>query len=277
MLITKQDGSREEFDVSKLRRSLKRVGCSQRVCEEVIDEIKRTIHEGESTSKIYSHAFNLLKKKEKPLAARYSMKRAVLELGPSGFPFESFVAEIFKAQGYNAQTNKHITGICSPHEVDVYASREGRCIGAELKFHNRLGLKADLKVALYVQARFDDIKKAHPRGHVEGGVDEGWLITNTSFTTNAIDYGKCMGLTLIAWEHPTKGNLRDMIEETGVQPITALTTLSDQSKRLLLQRKIVLCRMLFGEKKALEEAGLQSDQIGGVLTEADALCLGGGH
>lgn len=272
MLITKQDGRQEPFNPLKLHRSLKRVGCSENTCAQVVDEIQSELHEGDSTSAIYKRAFELLRKKELPLAARYSMKRAILDLGPSGFPFEDFVAEIFKAQGFEVATDKYVAGICAPHEVDVYASKEGKCIGAELKFHNRLGFKTDLKVALYVHSRFQDIRKAHPKGRVEGGVDEGWLITNTAFTKNAMRYGECVGLRMVSWEYPEKGSLQDMIEEVSVQPVTALTTLSKQDKRLLLDQKLVLCRMLHKETKQLSGIGLSTSKIDDVLAEANMLC-----
>lgn len=272
MLITKQDGTKQEFDPGKLYRSLKRVGCSENVCQEVISEVEDEIEEGDSTSKIYSRAFRLLRNKEKPLAARYSMKRAVLALGPSGFPFEEFVGELFRAQQYQVTVGKFIRGVCAPHEVDVYALRGTHCIGAELKFHNRLGLKTDLKTALYVYGRFEDIKKAHPDGYVEGGVDEGWLITNTQFTATAIRYGKCAGLTLISWDYPQHGNLRELIEQAEVQPVTALTTLSSRQKQLLLSQNVVLCRTLREKRGTLKSMGLSEEKIAEAVTEARALC-----
>lgn len=273
MQITKQDGKREPFDPSKLERSLKRAGCSKGICQEVITEVERELYDGESTSEIYKKAFRLLREREKPLAARYSMKRALLELGPSGFPFEDFIAEIFRAQGLTGvRTGKNIEGICAPHELDVYGLRGDTCIGAELKFHNGLGVKTDLKVALYVQARFEDIKKAHPRGQVEGGIDEMWLITNTAFTSNAKKYSKCVGLKLVSWEYPKKGNLQDMIEEVGVQPVTALTTLTAHHKRDLLKKKLVLCRSLAGQENTLQSIGLTDTETSAVMAEGRALC-----
>jgi len=269
MLITKQDGRQENFDPKKLRRSLQRVGCSEGVCEEVINEVTTGLTDGDSTSKIYKRAFELLREKEKPLAARYSMKRAVLALGPSGFPFEDFMAEIFRAQGCrHVETRKSMHGACAPHEVDLYMQQNGRTIAAELKFHNRLGIKTDLKVALYVHARFEDLKK--PK--TQDMIDEAWLITNTEFTSNAIDYGKCAGLKLISWEYPQRENIRNLIEETGVQPITSLTTLSAHEQRMLMEKRVVLCRMLHGNRDTLEDIGLSEDRISEVLTEGNALC-----
>ena len=41
-------------------------------------------------------AFNLLKANSKFVAAKYQLKRAIMELGPSGYPFESFISEVLK-------------------------------------------------------------------------------------------------------------------------------------------------------------------------------------
>jgi len=69
-----------------------------------------------------------------------------------------------------------------------------------------------------------------------------------------------------------KKELLELIEETEVQPITALTTLSKKEKRLLMDAQIVLCRTLRGNRQALEKIGLPPDKIGGVVSEAEALC-----
>ena len=51
-----------------------------------------------STGEIYTHAFSSLRRHEKPVALKYSIRKAVTELGPSGFPFEKFISELFKAR-----------------------------------------------------------------------------------------------------------------------------------------------------------------------------------
>jgi hypothetical protein len=40
------------------------------------------LKEGMTTSEIYGHAFSLLKKYHVSLAARYSLKQAIMDLGP---------------------------------------------------------------------------------------------------------------------------------------------------------------------------------------------------
>lgn len=268
VLITKEDGTEEYFNPEKLRTSLSRAGAPKNITEEIVTHVVGEITTGDSTQSIYRHAFSLLRKRARPVAARYSMKRAVLGLGPSGYPFEKFLAEIFMALGYRAKTGTMLRGKCVEHEIDVIAERGGRRIGVEAKFHNDLGLKSDVKVSLYVKARFDDLRESTRREKF----DEVWLVTNTKFTGQATAYGTCSGLTLVSWDYPRRGNLNDLIEEAGVHPITCLTTLSGREKLMLLTQGIVLCRDIVRGRGMLASIGISEVKINQVLTEARALC-----
>jgi hypothetical protein len=154
------------------------------------------------------------------------------------------------------------------HEVDVVAEKSGKRIGIEAKFHNDPGGKTDIKDALYVRARFEDLHASPAPG---ARVDEGWLVTNTNFTHNAIRYAQCSGLTLIGWDYPEGHGLLRLIEEARVHPLTALTTLSESEKRRLLDKKIVLCKSIQAPH-ILREFGIRPDKIEMVLEEARQLC-----
>lgn len=275
--ITKANGDRELFDAKKLSLSLKHSGATDLAVQEVIDHIVKELKDGMSTTYIYRHAFSLLRKiEQQPVAARYSLRRAILELGPTGFPFEDYIAKIFSGLGYSTATEQMIEGKCATHEVDMIAHKGNRCIGAEIKFHNSLGIKTDLKVALYVHARFEDIKGNICSKGDRSGEEEGWLITNTKFTKNAIAYSRCAGLTLIGWNYPQRGNLSDLIQETAVYPITTLSTLTHTEKTALLEVGVVLCGDLASNKEALARAGVATSKIATVIEESQALC-GAGH
>ena len=221
------------------------------------------------TDDIYARAYEILQREETvPVAARYSVKRAVFALGPSGFPFEQFIAEILRAHGWRTSTGVALTGRCAPHEVDVLAEKNGKRVGIEAKFHNDPGGKTDIKDALYVYARYEDLKHApSPASRVE----EGWLVTNTRFTRNAIRYAQCAGLTLIGWDYPRTRGLLALIEEARVHPITCLTTLSDSQKRHMLDKKIVLCKSI-QTPHLLKDYGIRPEQIPVVMEEASRLC-----
>ena len=274
--ITKASGEREEFSAEKLRTSLKSVGASSALIDEIIAHVESELGDDVKTSDIYHHAFTLLRRHRSPAAARYSLRQAIMQFGPSGFPFERFVGEILKAQGYTVKVGGILPGYCVNHEVDILAEKGDKHIFVECKFHNNNGIKSDVKVALYVKARFDDITKAHEmRAEGEGRhprIHEGWLVTNTKLTSQAIEYSKCAGLTLIGWNYPKNGNLQDLILSTGIHPITCLSTLENNAKNHLLGNGVVLCRDIENNKQILREHGMTDSEIEKVLDEARELC-----
>jgi len=268
LLITKADGEQEPFVEEKLERSLMRAGATKDIARSITDQIVANLRSGQTTQEIYERAFEMLRVEDTAhIAARYSVKRAILDLGPSGFPFEQFVASILEAIGYkDVHTGVAMQGRCAPHEVDIVAQHGTNRMVAELKFHNSLGVKTDLKVALYVKARLDDLQNAHADIH------EGWLITNTRFTRNAIRYASCANLHLLGWDYPHNRGLEALMDEAGVHPITALTSLTDQQKREMLDRNIVLCRHIKLDDESLRSYHISPDTFSKVRKEVNALC-----
>ncbi len=274
IFITKANGERELFSAEKLKSSLERSNATPELIEKVVDFILKEVEDGMSTHDIYKHAFGLLHKLERPAAARYSLRRAVMTLGPSGFPFEKFVAEIFKSMGYETLTDQTVKGFCVEHEVDVVAWNAEKLIMSEVKFHNELGLKSDLKVVLYVKARFEDLaKNTFNYGGKERRLDEGWLITNTKFTTSAMQYAECQNLKIIGWNYPLNNSLRDMIESAKLNPITTLSSLSERDKQALIERNVILCKTIKENPKTLETIGLSEAGRDAVLEEINLLSV----
>src|SRR3972149_12283764 len=121
MDIIKASGEREPFSSDKLWYSLELAGASPFSIEKVIGYITKEIKDGTETSLIYRHAFNILRKFERPAAARYSLKKAIMELGPSGHPFEKLVGKLLLADGFSVEVGKIVQGACVSHEIDVVA------------------------------------------------------------------------------------------------------------------------------------------------------------
>jgi hypothetical protein len=269
-IITKADGSTEPFSERKLLQSLSRAGASKDIQSRIVMQVESELKNGMTTEEIYRHAYELLNREgTHPAAARYSIKRAVLELGPSGFPFEQFVAEVLKAHGWKTKTDVSMTGRCAPHEVDVLATKGSVRAGIEVKFHNHAGLRTDVKDALYVHARFEDLKVSP---YKESKVTEGWLVTNTRFTRTAIRYGQCAGLSMLGWDYPRGRGLLELIEEAGVHPLTCLTTLTQAEKQRFLDKKVVLCKEI-RSAQSLHDHGIAPSKIGTVLAEAAQVCV----
>jgi len=271
-VIVKGDGTREAFDIHKLEKSLARSGASSHVVSSVASRVATQVKEGMTTSAIYRSAFKALHKEERTLAARYSMRRALLDMGPTGFPFEDYFAELFRAKGYDAKVRQIVTGRCTKHEVDAVLKKEGKTIGAELKFHNAPGFKTDLKTALYVRARFWDIEYGAKDRNEPCEIQEAWLVTNTKFTNHAIEYAECSGIMLLGWSYPRAGNLSDVIQETGLYPITVLTTISKKEEAQLLAHQVTLCRDLAKNPDVLLKAGIPKRKHGDIVAESVQLC-----
>lgn len=271
--IKKSSGELEVFNKAKLVDSLQKAGASMFVAEDVANQIENKLKEGMPTSMIYTQSFKLLRKKESRPAIRYSLRRSIAELGPTGFPFEDFVAEIFKQKGYKTINDVIVKGKCTEHEIDVVAFNDDHLIMTEVKFHNQLMLKSDVKVALYIKARFDDLSGVE--FDIEGKkrkMTQGLLLTNTKFTENAIQFGVCSGVNMIGWNFPDKGNLHDLIEETGLHPLTCLTTLSGREKKLLLEKEIVTCKTLKEKINVLTDMNLTESRVKRVSKEIDEIC-----
>lgn len=271
--VLKSTGESEIFDPNKLASSLHKAGASNEQVDQIVAHISGEIINDITTADIYRHAFDLLRSSPRPqAAAHYSMKRAVADLGPKGFPFEKFVAEIFKSKGYEAITDQVVYGHCVPHEVDVVAWKDDELVMIEAKFHNEYGLKSDLKTALYIKARYDDLKDGlYEFGGKKRPLTTWHLFTNTKFTDTAIHYAECNNLSLVGWNYPQKGNLEDLIESSGLHPLTSLTTLTTAEKNAFLDKGFVLARHIIEEKDRLTEYGIPKEKMSAVIQEAEYL------
>jgi hypothetical protein len=138
--VIKANGQPEDFSEKKLIDSIRRAGIPANLEEEVLEHIKSNLYENIPTHEIYYHLEEYLGHTKSPYYKnKYSLKRALMDLGPTGFPFEAYVAEILKAQGYETQVGEILMGKCVSHEVDIIAKNKTQKIMVECKFHNRPG------------------------------------------------------------------------------------------------------------------------------------------
>lgn len=258
--VTKATGLQEPFSEEKLRYSIHRAGIPDEIQTEVVAHVKEKLYEGIPTGEIYHHVKEFLTSTGKQhTRAKYGLKEALMELGPTGYPFEDYIAKILETQGYQTQTRQVLSGKCVTHEIDVLAEKDSQKIAVEAKFHNASGIRSDVHVALYTKARFDDLK-------VKNDIDQAWIITNTKATVDAMNFGECVGMRIISWNYPEGESLRDMIEKSGLSPITSLTGLTQAQKQELLIDHVVLCKDL--TRDHLLKFGLSDEKIKNILGEA---------
>ncbi|MFN8406333.1 MAG: ATP cone domain-containing protein [Sphingobacteriaceae bacterium] len=271
-IITKASGLQVPFDVNKLRQSLHQSNADQDTINEVLTEVQKQFYHGMSTQKIYQIAFGLLKKKPKPFAAKYKLRRAIMELGPSGFPFERYVAEILKHQGYSVKLGEILKGHCVNHEIDIIAEKENQYLMIECKFHNQISYTCNVKIPLYIKARFQDLEQNEDNNSLPPKkMIQGWLITNTKFSSDAIKYGLCAGLQLVGWDYPRNNSLSAQVDAAGLYPLTCLTSLTQNEKQLLLDKKIVLCRELQNNPSLISNTSMSESRKKHILDEVNFL------
>lgn len=275
IIITKASGETAVFSMDKLRQSMRNSGASEQQIESVVKNIEPRLYQGVSTKKIYRWAFNMLKQGSSHIAARYHLKSAIMELGPSGFPFEEFVGEIFKRQGYQIKVGVTIEGKCVSHEVDVLVSSEKEHRMVECKFHSQPGKVSDVKVPLYIQSRFQDIYwQWIQQPKLKDKRMEGWVVTNTRFSDDATQYGKCSGLHLLGWDYPIGQGLKNLIDEFHLYPITCLTTLTKREKEQLLEANIILVSELISKTIYLNNLGISDKRLSLVIDEVNKMLVG---
>jgi hypothetical protein len=264
--IVKANGQREPYSERKLRHSIQRAGIPLALQEEVVRHIESRLHNDMTSAELYRHIIEFLATSKEPYAkTKYTLKEAIAMLGPSGYPFEDYFAQILESRGYEVKTRQIMKGRCISHEVDVLARRNGKTSMVEAKFHNNPATRTDVHVSMYTKARFDDIRERY-------SLDDAMIITNTKVTVDAIAYAECVGMKIFSWDYPNEGSLRDAIDEYHLFPVTALTTLTRAQHLKLLDNHIVLCKTICQNNYLLDVLHLPQSQYDAVLSEIGYVC-----
>jgi hypothetical protein len=269
--IIKASGQTEKFNPQKLIHSLIRSGASDEVAREIADKVEKQITPSFHTKHIYRLARKYLKKYNRATDMRYSIKKALYALGPSGYPFEKYFARILKAYEYSVETNQFMQGHCVRHEVDVLAGKGNERFIIECKYHSNGGVPTDVKDALYIHSRYADIKKAYENRSL---TYHGWLVTNTRCTSDAIQYAECVGLKIISWKYPKNGSLERMIEEKKLYPVTILSALRKSFVEILFRHGIILAQDIahIDEHSFIKKSGLSPNTARLLKRQAIELC-----
>jgi len=268
MKIIKAAGKKVPFRKAHIERSLYDAGATRDFARDVALKVAKKVHSGMSTEEVLDITLDKIKSNPE-LYARYDLKRAIMNLGPHGFLFEEYLAQILQEYGYKTKVGARLKGKVVTQEVDILATKSKKNHMIEAKYHNARGIYTDTKVAMYTYARFLDIKSNH-----ENKIDRAWLITNTNFTTGAIKYSSGVNLKVISWKHPQGESLRDLINKKGLYPITIFKCISEPMKEKLFKAKIVLAKDL--EKKDLgilsKKTGLSKETLNNILGEMHMVC-----
>ncbi|MCO6511445.1 MAG: hypothetical protein J5I65_11700 [Aridibacter famidurans] len=272
MEVIKANGEREKFNVKKVRASLKRVSVPATIRDRIVKSVTDKIHDGISTRELYRMVFRELKKQKGGFAGKYNLKKALIELGPSGYPFENYIGRLWESGGFAVEVGSVVEGRCVSHEVDVRARKGNLVHFVECKHHSSQRNFCNVRNPLYFYARFLDLRKVASVAENSRLKCKGYLVTNTRFTSEAMLYGHCVGLKLISWNHPPNSSLREQIDRAGLHPITCLSTISKSQKQALIDRGVVLCMDICRSPDVLLEIGIKNEKTKRVLEEGAAVC-----
>jgi hypothetical protein len=270
--IIKSDGERVPYEREKLINAFETIGVNPERCISLVKLIEPQLYDGITARNISRIAYSLLWKESKRHAGRYRLKQAIMDLGPSGYPFEIFVGRLFESFGYKVKIGETIQGKCIQHEVDVVAWKPGIQIIVECKFKGDDRGKTTVQVPLYIQSRFTDIKENWEKDHKNEDLNiQGIVVTNTRFTQDAIKYAECVGLGLISWDYPKNNSLKYHIDRSGLHPLTSLRSLRKTDKQFFMNEGLVLCSELEQHEDLMRKHGLNDNQITKVLLESRML------
>lgn len=270
--IRKADGTLVKFNPDKLKQALRNSGASSDHANQILNRVEQQLFDGISSKKIYQLAYSFLRKKSHYSAGRYRLKKAISELGPSGYPFEIFVGRLFESFGYKVKVGEHLEGRCVQHEVDVIAVKPGEQYVIECKFHSDFKSKTNVQVPLYINSRFNDIKSKWIEDEQFKNLNfKGYVVTNSRFTQDAIKYAECAGLGLISWDYPKDASLKYYIDQSGLHPITSLNSLNKSHKRVILDEGIVLCSEIIHRADIMRKHAFSDQLINKVIKEAKML------
>lgn len=266
--IQKIDGVVEDFNISKLKRSIRKAGAP----EELVDGIAREISKDKkihSTKDIHAKVYQALVKSKPSAAARYSLKKALHSLGPTGYPFEKYIASIYHYMGYQTKVNITLQGSCVTHEMDVIARTASDLLYVECKYHQSQSAKSNVKIPLYVQARAEDLIEYQKNVEPDGTKFHFFIATNTKFTTDAVQYSRCKGLKLLSWEQPEEDPLPQVIDRYGLHPVSSLTCLTRAQSVRLIENGVVMVRNVPEMYREMSKAGLHPDVIRNAIKESE--------
>jgi hypothetical protein len=243
MFVIKRSGEREQYDPRKTRASLMKSGISQSEADGIMERLQAQLYDGISTEEIYRRLNMMLDSERK---VKFGLKKAIMNLGPDGYVFETFTARLFQSLGYDIKLRQILQGQCVQHEVDVVLVKDGLKEIVECKFHNSQGIKCSIQTALYTFGRFLDLQNVE-------NLESVWLVTNTRFSSDVVRYAQCMNIKLLGWKYPEEKSLEDLIEEHRLYPMTVLD-MKRSDMMGLLEHDFVLARDLVDKKDEIRRA-----------------------
>jgi len=268
-------GERELFSPGKLLKSARRSGADKELADRVVGIISNQVRNEDRTLDIYRVMKSLLLKEERSVGIKFSLKESIRKLGPTGYPFEIYMAEVFKRHGFKTKVETFVKGKATDYEIDFQAEKEKNMYLAECKFHDDVGSRVDINVILIAYAGLLDMLggKYCLNYKNDGGKIKRLVATNTKFTNKAISFAKCYGMDLLGWHYPEDGGIEKYIENMKLYPITILPSINKNLLEVFFNAGIIFCIDLLNmdEQKLIKNLHISLKDAQKIMFDAKSL------
>jgi len=261
IFVVKADGRRQPFDKEKIVRTCLRMGASREIAEKIARIIESKAYNGMETREILKTIFRLLSRYKPAVKHIVDLRKSLSLMDPRDF--ECFVQILLGEHGYDVTPNQIICGKCVEHEVDAVARKKGKTYIVEVKRHSNYHTPTGLDVSRIARAVLEDVTEGFKLGLHDLKIDGAMIVCNTKLSNHAKRYAKCRGIHHIGWRTPPNHDLRVMIEEKKLYPITYLKGLDAATKEKLASAGIILLKQLTAKPlKELEmETGIRRETL----------------
>ena len=157
--------------------------------------------------------------------------------------------------------------------MDVIATNSMHQILVECKYSSSQGKQVSVQVPLYVRSRVDDIiRKRRELSEYKDMEFFGWVVTNTRFSLDSIDYSNCSGIRLQGWDYPEGEGLKEIIEREKLYPVTILSNLTKKEKRNLMEQGVVVCSQLMEDMMLIDQLQPSKRKYNALKKELNEIC-----
>ena len=211
------------------------------------------------SKKFTEHVNESLQNEPHPNAISAIFKAGADGVGPTGYPFEDFVAEILESKGYTTQIRSTLMGQCVNHEIDVIAKKGTEKLMVEANF---IMLPGFIPMYMFLYIPKPDLMTL---GKIS--FTRAWLFTNTKLplTHGRMHFVSVWGYRL---ELSAKRRTQGFNWKGETHPITILALLSQSEKQTLLENHIVLVNQVLKNEQMLDVLGIPPDKKTKIAEEA---------
>jgi hypothetical protein len=249
MLVRKADGSFQQFDNEKVARTCLRMGADKQTAYEIASKVETRLYEGIPTSKILQMVFQYMRRCRPCVRNLLDLRKGISLMG-SKPEFEAFVRAILARNGFEVSPNQLLIGKCVLHEVDGVVRKNGFTYFLEAKHHLNYHALTGLDESRIARAVLEDVAEGFALGRSVLKIDGAMIVTNTRYSEEAMQYGRCRGILQIGWSLPSGHGLQDLIEGTNLFPLSCLRNLKRDVREKLVNSGVVLFEQMLNEETA---------------------------